>query len=274
MPVSVNIGGTYRNVSDIPLNIDGTYRNADGDVNIDGTWRATHRRTIPLSALPVGSVIRIRVQGGFHEFIIVHKGSPSVLYQGFESGAVVMLRNAQATGGVWGSYGWYAINRGNNYENSVMHNSLNSSYFNMLPEFVRNRIMQIRIPFRPGSGPGTNVNSGANGLQCRLFIPSFREVGGLSTIVVPEDGTRFEYFPAVNEFIQEARRRITQQPNNPSPQPWWLRTPGTWWESDATHFVTFAGTISTQNPSETHAARVTFVLPDTVEVNENGEVIT
>jgi len=216
-----------------------------------------------LGAKAVGDIVRISEGGIDAEFIIVHKGSPSALYQGLENGVVLLRRN------VLPNRQWHSTNS-NDYQNSSIHAWLNGDYSNLITQNIRNRIKQVRIPFRPGSGTSQIINSGANGLQCRLFLLSLYEVGGDTSNMqggISPDGTKLDWFVAGTTEIANARRVV---PTNAS---WWQRTPRTV-DSSAVQVVSANGGIggNVSASGSSIAPRPAFVLPDNLIVSPDGTV--
>ena len=171
----------------------------------------------------VGSRVRLRVGGNQVDFLVIQQGSPSTAYQGFENRTTVMMER------VWENRQMHGSNV-NDYANSALHTWLNNQFFNLLDANIRNEIAQVRIPFRPGSGTGTAVNTGANGLQARIFILSQREIGiangleGVSGWNLPNnEGVRFAHFIDGWGTNQNTRRVATLQDG--SAANWWLRSP-------------------------------------------------
>ena len=137
-----------------------------------------------LSTKNVGDTIKIKENGTAVSFTIVHKGSPSTAYSGFDNG-VVVLRTDIHSKGVYDS-------SNNDYANSDLHAWGNGTYLNSIEEDVRNQIMQVKIPYRKGTS-GSSVSSGANGLSCKVFFLSTKEVDSTESYS-PNEGAVFSYF--------------------------------------------------------------------------------
>jgi len=223
--------------------------------------------TTTLGAIPVGGIVRIEVNNILQEFIVVHRGRPSALYdEGFNNGIVVMQRNIVEI---------RRFNDGadnNNYWLSNIRVWSHSIYLNQITQVVRDNIKQVRIPVRTGSGNSHTVSSGSNGMPASVFFLSMYEVGFDATYSVDmlqnPDGTRFSYFlPGLS--IEARERRGTNQA-------YWTRTPRT----PPTQIFNAVWTIRPDgsaghlgaNASMGSGVRPVFVLPPTLLVLANGTV--
>ena len=106
----------------------------------------------------------------------------------------------------------------NDYANSDLHAWGNGTYLNSIEEDVRNQIMQVKIPYRKGTS-GSSVSSGANGLSCKVFFLSTKEVDSTESYS-PNEGAVFSYFSGGGNSKRIARY-------NGQADYWWLRSPGT-----------------------------------------------
>ena len=166
--------------------------------------------SIRLDTKNVGDIIKIKENGTARDFIVVHKGAPSTAYYGM-NGGVIVLRKDIHSNGVYDS-------RNNDYANSDIHSWCNNTYLNTIQEDVRSQIMTVRIPYRRGTS-GSSVSTGANGLQCKAFLLSTKEVDSTESYS-PNEGAVFSYFSGGGNS-----RRIARL--NGSPNYWWLRSPVT-----------------------------------------------
>ena len=184
----------------------------------------------PIGDLPVGEIIELSMQSGImREFLIVHKGRPMSFnpYQGFEDSVTLLMRNG------WEQRPFHTQNL-NDYQNSSSHAWLNNTFLTLIDASVRYQIRQVRIPFRPGSGGGATIASGASGLLCRAFSLSMPEVGFGGLANMPADGAKLDYFLAGDSTAARSLRMMI-----PSPDP---RTFGEW-HTRSPH----VGTTSTSN---------------------------
>ena len=186
----------------------------------------------PVGELPVWTIIQLIENGSPVDFIIVHQGNPdSNLYDASCDGTWVVRKDI-AENRVWDS-------NNNDYKNSDVRSYLNGNCLNRFDEATRNGIKQVKIPYVNGVGPSESVASGANGLNCKLFLLSGFEVGFTKSDsnYFPVDGARLAYFT-------DASKRIAYL--NGAAGDWWLRSPyagltNLVWDVDADGSCSFWG---------------------------------
>ena len=111
--------------------------------------------TVKLGTKAVGSTIKLNLNGSPREFLIMHQGNPSTgMYDASCNGTWVRMKEA------YENRQWDSSN--NDYANSDVDAWLNGTFLNMLDQDIREQgVKQVKIPYRPGSGNGSNVNTGA-----------------------------------------------------------------------------------------------------------------
>ena len=211
-----------------------------------------------LGDVAVGTVVKVKESGKQAEFIVIQQGSPSNAYVGFENGTVLFRKAIHSKG----SYGY-----SNNYSNSNLNSWSNGTYLNAIDENIRNQILSVKIPYRPGSGTSTTVSSGNNGLSCKVFSLSVTEInqgGGLGNA---KEGVALEYFKTNSE--SKCAKGDT----------WWLRSPVTIRDyDDYAYFVYDIGIINGSSGANestySHGRCPAFVLPQSLYVQDDGTIIT
>ena len=171
--------------------------------------------SVKLSTKAVGSKVKIKVNGTLRNFIVVHQGKPSSLYDSTCDGTWLLMED------IYETRAWHSSNV-NDYANSTISSYLNSTWLNLIDANIRNAIKQVKIPYRPGSGTSGTVNSGANGLSCKIFLLSDREVGYTKSNVnqyICDDGAKLAYFQDGNGTAEKIAKY------NGSATLWWLRSP-------------------------------------------------
>ena len=166
----------------------------------------------PISALAVGSSVYCNVGGVKTEFIVVHQGKPSDMYDDSCNGSWLLMKD------VYENRQWNSSNY-NSYKASTIHSYLNGTFLNLLN--INESIKQVKIPYVNGAG-GSAVASGANGLSAKVFLLSGYEVGVGGASYVPQDGAKLDYF---NQNTGIDTKRIAYLFG--SATPWWLRSPST-----------------------------------------------
>ena len=214
--------------------------------------------SVRLDTKNVGDIIKIKENSTAVDFIVVHKGAPSTAYYGMDGGVIVLRKDIH-------SNGVYDFSN-NDYANSDVHSWCNGTYLNTIQEDVRSQIMTVRIPYRRGTS-GSSVSTGANGLQCKAFLLSTKEVDSTESYS-PNEGAVFSYFSGGGNS-----RRIANL--NGSPNYWWLRSPGISNDSDVIDvYPTGLVYIGAFNYNNSYGRRPAFVLPGSLYVDDSGNVVT
>lgn len=219
--------------------------------------------TGPLSAKAVGSIVKLKVNGTAKEFIVVHQGKPSSLYDDSCNGTWLLMKD------IYENRVWQSGNI-NKYESSDIHTYLNNTFLNMFESNIRDVIKQVKIPYRKNGGSGGTDQSGANGLSTKIFLLSGYEIG-LTTSdnsFFPVDGAKLSYFEA-GTGSSALNKRVAYL--NGSAANWWLRSPGTD-DSYGVWYVYASGYYFNNGASSSYGVRPALVLPQDMEVDSSGNV--
>ena len=123
--------------------------------------------------IAVVSSVYLMENGVAVEYLVVNQGIPSgsSLYDASCDGTWLLRKD------IIEKRAWEADNV-NKLESSDIHSWLNSTMLAKYDTNIQNTIKQVKIPYRSGGGSGGTNQSGANGLSCKVFLPSGYEVGG------------------------------------------------------------------------------------------------
>lgn len=217
-----------------------------------------------LSTKAVGSTVKLKVNGTAKEFIVVHQGKPSSLYDNSCDGTWLLMKD------IYENRQWHNSNV-NNLENSTIHSYLNGTFLNLFESNIRDAIKQVKLPYRKNGGSGGSDQSGANGLLCKIFLLSGYEIGFTTSdnSYFPVDGAKLSYFEA-GTGSSALNKRIAYL--NGSAASWWLRSPYTF-NSDYVWFVNSNG-CGSYNASYSNGIRPALILPSTLLVSDDGTVST
>ena len=166
--------------------------------------------TVKLGAKAAGSIVKLRENGALVDFIVTNQGKPASGNYDDSCNGTWLVRKDIHSNRAWDS-------SNNDYANSDVHSWLNNTYLNLLDADIKAAVKQVKIPYRKGSGTSTSVTSGANGLSCKAFLLSMKEVG-LSPSYAPSEGATLSYFSAGGNTARKANL-------NGSPAEWWSRSP-------------------------------------------------
>lgn len=214
-----------------------------------------------LGTKAVGDIVKLKVNGTAKEFIVVHQGKPSSLYDNSCEGTWLLMKDCYENR-IWNRA---AINK---YESSEIHTYLNNTFLNLFDSNIKDAIKQVKIPYRKYGGSGGIDQSGANGLSAKIFLLSGYEVGWTTSdySYFPVDGAKLDYF---TESSGGNSKRVSHL--NGVATAWWLRSP-------FAGGVTFVwcvdsyGNYNYLNASTGFGIRPALVLPPDMEVDNSGNV--
>ncbi len=214
----------------------------------------------------VGKTITLNVSGKAKEFIVVHQGKPSSLYDDSCNGTWLLMKD------IYESRQWHSSNV-NKLESSTIHSYLNSTFLNLFDSNIKDAIKQVKIPYVNGTG-GSAVASGANGLSCKIFLLAGYEVGWTSSDnqYSPQDGAKLSYFES-GTGTSAKNKRIANL--NGSATGWWLRSPYTN-NTKSVWFVNSNGDCSGSYASSSYGVRPALILPSTFAIytDSSGNIYT
>lgn len=213
----------------------------------------------PIGNVDVGDIIQLRENLVPVDYIVVHQGLPSSMYDASCDGTW-LLRKDIAENRVWDS--------GNSdvLERSDIQSYLNSAWINRYDTDIRNAIKQVKIPYRQNGGSGGTDRNGANGLSCKIFLLSGKEVGWDSSDnqFFPNDGAKLSYFLDGTGSSANQKRVATL---NGSATLWWLRSPNTG-HAGGVWFVLSSGDCSLWGADNSCGVRPTLILPYSFKFQE------
>lgn len=218
-----------------------------------------------LSTKAVGSTVKLKVNGTAKEFIVVHQGKPSSLYDDSCNGTWLLMKD------IYENRVWQSGNI-NKYESSDIHTYLNNTFLNLFESNIRDAIKQVKIPYRKNGGSGGTDQSGANGLSAKIFLLSGYEVGWTTSdySYFPVDGAKLSYFES-GTGTSANNKRIANL--NGSAAYWWLRSPITG-DTDYVWYVYSSGSCGGYYASSSYGIRPALILPSTLLVSDDGTVST
>ena len=218
---------------------------------------------VTLSSKAIGSTIKLKVNGSAKDFIVVHQGKPSSVYDDSCNGTWLLMKDIYTT---------YTFGNNNSYKDSSIHTYLNGTFYNLIDSDIRAAIKQVKIPYLNGTGGGDgSLATGANGLSTKVFLLSGYEVG-LTTSDdrnFPKDGIRLAYFGSGSGGNS---KRVAY--NGSSTAMWWLRSPhtdnpGSVWAVNSEGYYD-AGRWNYHSCG----VRPALILPSTLLVSDDGTVST
>ena len=218
---------------------------------------------VRLGAKAVGSIVKIKVNGAAKDFIIVHQGKPSSVYDDSCNGTWLLMKDIYTTS---------TFGNNNSYKDSSIHTYLNGTFYNLIDSDIRAAIKQVKIPYLNGTGGGDgSLATGANGLSTKVFLLSGYEVGWTTSddINFPKDGIRLAYFGSGSGGNS---KRVAY--NGSSADRWWLRSPHTDNHGSVWAVNTEGSYDAGRWNYHSDGVRPALILPSTLFVSNDGTVST
>ena len=218
---------------------------------------------VTLSSKTIGSTIKLKVNGSAKDFIVVHQGKPSSVYDDSCSGTWLLMKD------IYENRQWHSSDT-NDYANSTIHSYLNSTFLAMLDSNIQKAIKQVKLPYRKGSGTSTTVTSGSNGLPAKIFLLSATEMSFNFSYMPSGEGAELAYFKGCADNSSDSKRVAYL---NGSAADWWLRSPGCYSSNNALG-VGSDGDWGSSGCSGSFGIRPALILPSTLLVSDDGTVST
>ena len=218
---------------------------------------------VTLSSKAIGSTIKLKVNGSAKDFIVVHQGKPSSVYDDSCNGTWLLMKD------IYENRQWHSSNT-NDYANSTIHSYLNSTFLNLFESNIKNAIKQVKLPYRKGSGTSTTVTSGSNGLSAKIFLLSATETSFSFSSMPSGEGAELAYFKGCADNSSDSKRVAYL---NGSAADWWLRSPYCL-SFDNALYVNSNGDWYGNFCSSSYGIRPALILPSTLLVSDDGTVST
>ena len=231
-----------------------------GYIGINGVARQFYSAGVPISTLPVGSTVKLNVNGTPMDFIIVQHGNPDdYFYDSSCNGTWLLMKD------IIEKVEW-AIDSISTYDSSYIHNYVNTTFLSYFDSSIQSIIKQVKIPYVYGdtSNITKGVKFGANGLSTKVFLLSAKEVGFSDTGKLLDDGLVLDYFNGCSD-----ETRIAYQ-NGSAVFGWWLRSPVKNYSGQSTAVNLYGKLQQQKNYSYyNYGLRPAFIVPSDTPVAED-----
>ena len=220
--------------------------------------RGTAPNRTRMSDLEIGRSIKLNLNGTPWDWLVVHQGLPSDIYDASCNGTWLLSKD------IYEKREWHSSSV-NKLESSTIHSYLNGDFQNLFDSNIKDAIKQVKIPYRKNGGSGGTDQSGANGLSAKIFLLSGYEVGWTTSDsqYFPQDGAKLDYFTASSGGNS---KRIANF--NGVASRWWIRSPRTDY-TDRVYNVRADGIYGTSNASSSNGIRPAIILPSDMLVTDD-----
>ena len=187
----------------------------------------------PISQLSMGTIIYINENGAPTEYMIVHHGLPDSMYDTSCNGTWLLRKTLLDEM----KFDEYHSNQ-KPFGTSDIFDWLNNDFISSFTADIQNTIRTVKIPYLIAHDEGYNVQTGTNGLECKIFFPSINEYGYDSSIfnLYQDEGKKLDYFELGDS--DTARRKRTAYYNG-SAEAYWTRSK---YGQSSGIVITFSGT--------------------------------
>lgn len=219
--------------------------------------------TAKLGTKTVGSIVKLKESGVLVDYIVVHQGKPSSVYDASCDGTWLLRKDCAET------RQWHSSSV-NKLESSTIHSYLNSTYLSKFDAQIQSAIKQVKIPYRKNGGSGGTTQNGANGLPCKIFLLSAPEVHYTHTYIDAGEGDALAYFASCATTAADSKRIAYL---NGTATGWWLRSPNAYYTDNV--WVVFSnGDCDDYGAAGTYGIRPALILPSSLLVSDDGSVTT
>lgn len=217
---------------------------------------------ITLASMDIGSTVKILENGEPVDYLIVHKGLPSDMYDESCDG-IWVLRETVLSKRAWDPQQKDEVS----YSQSEIHSFLNNTFLNTIEKRTYASMKTVKIPYDTVRTKGKlEQQIGEDGLICRTFLLSKEEIGRSQYWL---DGT-LAYFNDGGYTTPRERRIAYDDLGNP--QYWWMRSLNEYQEGGV-YCVTSIGSDTQLYMKESNAVRPAFILPYDIAVDSNGFIV-
>ena len=207
-----------------------------------------------LGDLEIGTIVHIKENGGYQDYLVVHQGLPSSMYDSSCNGTWLLRQNIQSL------MPWNNPNS-RVYKTSSINKHLQNTYINKFDSDIQGVIKTVKIPY---TGDTVNeVLTGSNGLSVKLFLLASAEFGYEKER--PVDGALLQYF---TNTIYDDQKRVSTY--NGEPAIWWGRTP--FRSAGYVDFIRENGAPGSYYSSNSYGLRPALIMPPDLLVDDNNNI--
>ena len=217
-----------------------------------------------LGNVTVGTILKLNEKGTPQNYIVVHQGKPSSMYDNSCNGTWLLRQNIYSKH-YWSSDGSNFFNAWTNHINEY----LATTCLNLFDEAIQSVIKTVKIPFCQG-GRSSTVYSGAKGYECQVFLLSGYEVGFTTSDYpsIPIDGAKLTYFESGNGSSAK-QKRIAKLSESVE---WWLRSANPDSRFDVWSVDSYGGFRRDSADISVYGVRPAMVMPTDLIVDDNGNI--
>jgi len=214
-----------------------------------------------LGQVAVGTIVKLNENGSPANYIVVHIGNPDVRLYGSSCDGVWLLRQDIVENCQWSSTNI------NTLPGSTIMTTM-AGHLAKYEDYIQSAIKTVKIPYCLGNG-SANINSGADGLECKLFPLGGYEVGlGVVNRALPIDGAKLDHFEAGIDAAANNKRVANL---NSAAAIWWTRSAVNN-NTNGKFYIMPDGSYGTTTVNPSYGARPAMIMDPTILVSDDGTV--
>lgn len=134
MSAYIGIGGVAKSISQMYIGADDkAHQVQKAYIGVNGVARLWYQRGTPLGNYAVGKTVKIAVNGKDYDWLVVHQGKPSSIYDASCNGTWLLMKD------IYENRQWRSSGT-NDYANSTIHSYLNGTFLNLFESNIKNAI--------------------------------------------------------------------------------------------------------------------------------------
>ena len=265
----IGVGNVARKVKQPNVGVGNVARKVkSGFIGVDNVARQFFSGGTPLSALAIGTVVKLNESGVAQEYIVVNQGIPgnSSHYDSSCNGTWLLRKDVVSQSVYWEEDDSLAY--GSSDINAFLQGTMLSKY----DANIQNIIKQVKIPYMYGV---STLKTGSEGLSCKLFALSGYEVGITNTIYISDistEGSKLDYFETDVDGTSTSsppKKRVAYF--NGKASDWWLRSVRT--SGGYAYKISSVGMASRARVSKPGGVRPALIMPFETLVNADMNII-
>lgn len=206
------------------------------------------------SDLEIGQTIKLKLNGTPWDWLVVHQGLPSSIYDNSCDGTWLLLKD------IYENRQWSSTDV-DGYANSTVQSYLNGDFLNLFDGNIKDAIKHVKIPYREGF----TTQQGANGLPCKLFLLSAPEIHIEGRDIDASEGSALHFFASCTTNTADPKRVAYL---NGQAADWCLRSTDTD-EGSYTFVVGVGGGFTYGNKTNSFGIRPALILPSDFIVTDD-----
>lgn len=217
----------------------------------------------------IGESVSLNVDGTAREFLVIHHGRPSSLYDSSCEGTWLLMKDVYENK-AWDSL--YTTTK-HPYPSSTIHPYLNGTFLGLFDSDIQAAIKQVKIPYSAySSSDESTIYSGSSGVSTKVFLLGAYEIGAdtLGSPYLNADGAKLDFFITGSTDAAKAQRIAYL---NGEAASWFTRSPFVNFTSSSKPLMWLSdssGNFNNTYASSESGIRPALIVPSTLRLSAYG----